>query len=485
MDTTTYESPWLVARLVAHADERCRLLMLEITAADLPLSEAEPPAHIALVLDRSGSMSGQKLAITREAAARLIRSLRPIDRVGVVIYDDEVEVLSPPAPPSESLADVVARIHPGGMTNLYGGWVRGAKMLQPGGHVVLLSDGLANVGRFTDAESLSHHASISYREYKIVTTTIGVGSDYDERLMSGMARAGGGVHYFARSVDDIMRAFSEQRWAVANRALSQVVVRFGTETHLIGDLLAGEKQNLVFPVDELPQEVSLSFTVVGTGEEVRLTIPAPSLFGNSNEVTAYYLLWQARDLLDRAGEVHHPAQAQELMSPMRNLLLQMTNHPLADEPLLANMRTILHTSYQQLQQLAAFFEPEAASVFRKRSYAFARFIEQPLYESWGIMDEDYAAAEELATARTADDRLQGYQVDPRAFQLMPPEEWIQWQMVPVRVERTYIMVLTPRRRDGFAQGELEHRLGRYVKVLPLPITPRQVEQMIRQATPQT
>ncbi|MCS6831560.1 MAG: VWA domain-containing protein [Armatimonadota bacterium] len=483
MDTTTYESPWLVARLVAHADEAQKLLMLEITAADLPLGNEEPPAQLALVLDRSGSMSGQKLAITREAAARLIRSLRPIDCVGVVIYDDEVQVLSPPAPPSEYLADVVARIQPGDTTNLYGGWVRGAKMLKPGGHVVLLSDGLANVGRYTDAETLAYHASISYREYKITTTTIGVGDDYDEQLMSGMARAGGGAHYFARSTDDIMRAFSEQRWAVANRALSQLMARVGAEMHLIGDLLAGERQNVVIPIDVLPQEISLYFTVVSSGEEVRLSIPVPSHFGVHHEVTAYHLIWQARDLLDRAGEVSYPALAQELQSPMRELLLQMTNHPLADEPLLTNMRTLLRTSYQQLQQLAASYNPAGAALFRKRSHAKARFFEKPVFGSLSAMDEDFAAAEELAASRLVDERLQHYRVDPQAFQLMSPEEWIQWKMAPVRVEHRYVMVVTPRRSDGFCQGELEQRLGRYVKVLPLPITAQQVEQMIRQATP--
>lgn len=483
MNTTTYESPWLVARLVAHADERQKLLMLEITAADLPSTDAEPPVQLALVLDRSGSMSGQKLAITREAAARLIRSLRPTDQVGVVIYDDRVEVLSPPAPPSEYLADVVARIQPGGSTNLYGGWVRGAKMLKPGGHVVLLSDGLANVGRFTDADSLSHHAGISYREYRITTTTIGVGEDYDERLMSGMARAGGGAHYFARSVEDIMRAFSNQRWAVANRALSQLIAHVGTESHLIGDMFAGEKQNIVLPVEELPREISLYFTVVSSGEEVRLTVPAPSQFGVSDEVTAHHLVWQARDLLDRAGEVHDHAVAVELLQPMRHLLLEMTNHPLADEPLLANMRTILQTSYQQLQQLAAFFDPAAASYFRKRSYAGARFVEQPMFESFSIMEEDFDVMHNLVASRVADQRVRQYRVDPRAFSLMPAEEWLQWEMAPVEVRYSYVVVLTPHWRDGFRQGEVEQRIGRRVKALPHTVTAQEVEELIRQANP--
>ncbi|GBC96909.1 hypothetical protein HRbin16_02721 [bacterium HR16] len=483
MNTTTYESPWLVARLVAHADETQKLLMLELTAADLPGTEEEPSVQLALVLDRSGSMSGQKLAITREAASRLIRSLRPVDQVGVVIYDDAVEVLSPPAPPSEYLADVVARIQSGGSTNLYGGWVRGAKMLKPGGHVVLLSDGLANVGRYTDADTLSHHAGISYRKYKITTTTIGVGQDYDERLMSGMARAGGGAHYFARSVDDIMRAFSSQRWAAANRALSQLIVRVGTESHLIGDMLAGEKQNIVIPIEELPEQVTLYFTVLSNGEEVRLTIPAPDQFGVSDEVTAHYLVWQARDLLDRAGEVHNHADAAELAEPMRVLLLQMTNHPLADEPLLANLRSILSTSYQQLQQLAAFFDPHAASYARKRSYATARFIEHPVYDNVSDMDADYDTVQHLVQHLTTDDRIGRYRVNPSAFAIMPAQEWIRWQMAPVEVYDHYVVVLTPHWRDGFRHGEVEKRIGRRVRPVPLSVTAEQVEELIRQANP--
>lgn len=478
MNTTTYESPFLSVRLVAHADSKQRLLLVELTAAELPQISEQPPLQLALVLDRSGSMSGHKLATVREAASRLIRSLRPSDRVGVVIYDDKVEVLSPPAPPSEYLADAVCRIEAGGMTNLYGGWVRGAKMLKPGGHVVLLSDGLANVGRLTDAASLSHHASITYKEYKISTSTIGVGTDYDENLMASMARAGGGNHYFARDVEDVMKAFSSERWLVANRLICQMTLHIDKQTHLVGDLIVGEKHYLVIPIEHLPSDISIYFSVEGTNEEVRLKVPAPTEFGHSDEATAQYLISQARDLLDQVSQVSQGSEAEEISKQIRTLLIQMTNHPLADEPFMKGMRSLLETTKEQMDQLAYAYNHYAASLFRKRGAALSHSIQNLCYQGFF---GDAEIQEFVDSFYLRKDSLSRYQVDPAAFAIAPPEQWIKWQMAPIQVQSNYVVVLTPRRRNGFVQAEVEAKINRYIKTLLTPITPEEVERLIRQA----
>ena len=118
------QNKYLSATLTAHADDEARLLMVELTAAEQPHESTDEPAvRLALVLDRSGSMSGAKLETTRKATAKLIRSLKAEDRVALVVYDNDVNVLTDLAAPNRQVANLVEEIFPGGTTNLYGGWV--------------------------------------------------------------------------------------------------------------------------------------------------------------------------------------------------------------------------------------------------------------------------------------------------------------------------------------------------------------------------
>lgn len=206
------------------------LLTLHADApAAAPGAAPRVPLDLALVLDRSGSMAGEPLAAARQAAAGLVRRLRPEDVVSVVAYDDEVRTVAHPATGADqaALPRAIQGIEAGGSTNLSGGWLRGRELVAgvraargagprgtPAGddgalhRVVLLTDGLANCG-ITDPAALVGLCREARRQ-GITTTTIGFGPDYDEALLRAMADAGGGNAYYVERPDQAADVFAEE-----------------------------------------------------------------------------------------------------------------------------------------------------------------------------------------------------------------------------------------------------------------------------------
>lgn len=174
------------------------------------------PANIAIVLDRSGSMAGEKLDAARGAAIDAIRRLSRDDIVSVVTYDDTVEVLVPATrlTDPESVIAKVRQIGWGNTTALFAGVSKGSEELHKFmardrvSRMVLLSDGLANVGPSSPSDLQELGTSLG-RE-GIGVTTIGLGLDYNEDLMAKLAAASNGRHYFVREPAELARAFDKE-----------------------------------------------------------------------------------------------------------------------------------------------------------------------------------------------------------------------------------------------------------------------------------
>jgi len=189
------------------------LLKLEGKA---PTPDNRIPLNLSVVLDRSGSMAGDKLAAACDAAAMLVQRLHPDDTVSVVAYDDEVTTVAEPATGASqaSLPAQVRAIQAGGSTNLSGGWLRGRELVarakREGGvnRVVLLTDGLANAG-ITEPDKLLGLCRTACGT-GITTTTIGFGADYDEKLLRGMADAGGASTWYIERPDQAGDVFAEE-----------------------------------------------------------------------------------------------------------------------------------------------------------------------------------------------------------------------------------------------------------------------------------
>ena len=193
-------------------------VMVELTAPEAPDHGDRPPLKLALVIDRSGSMAGDKLETTKACAAYLVRRMAATDELAIVAYDDQVDLVAGLAPVDvERLLPAISAIRPGGSTNLSGGWLKGLELLRGSGtaevtestrRVLLLTDGQANVG-VQDPGSLAGMA-VTARGDGVGTTTIGFGGDFAEGLLTAMSDAGGGNAHFAATPDAAPAIFAEE-----------------------------------------------------------------------------------------------------------------------------------------------------------------------------------------------------------------------------------------------------------------------------------
>jgi Ca-activated chloride channel family protein len=206
-------------------------------AFDLVARPAEvatrPPMNVAIVIDHSGSMQGEKMARARDAARGMVARLGDRDRVSLVQYDDTADLLVPATITDESgkrrLEAAINSIQDAGGTNLHDGLVLGRDQILnnlAAGHVnrvVLLSDGNANVG-VTDIPTLARLAGDA-SERGVRITTVGLGVDYNEDLMEAVAENGRGQYYYVKDAGGLDAVFAGELRAIQSTVATAAELR--------------------------------------------------------------------------------------------------------------------------------------------------------------------------------------------------------------------------------------------------------------------
>ena len=199
-----------------------------------PNTENLRNVDMVIVLDRSGSMQGKKIQDAKRAVSKLLSSLSEKDRIALVSYSNGVTkhsgLVNATGTNRNLLMSSIDRIFAGGGTNLGAGLqtgintLIGANAVGNAGKVILISDGLANQG-ITDPSSLGNMASVAVKK-EFSVTTVGVGNDFNEHLMTHIADQGTGNYYYLENPDAFADVFQKEFY------LSSVTAATGVEIHI-------------------------------------------------------------------------------------------------------------------------------------------------------------------------------------------------------------------------------------------------------------
>lgn len=205
-----------------------RLSLKSLAAAE---KRKRPPINVALVIDRSGSMSGDRLAAAKKGAHVALERLASDDIAALVSYNHEVSV-DRKADKIGSKRDAIERaideLSASGTTALYAGVKEGGEQVKAFrsdmqvNRVVLLSDGLANVGPSTPGDLAELGRALAGKGISV--STIGLGLEYNEDLMQRLAAASDGNHVFVERPSDLAEVFDREFGDALSIAARDIVI---------------------------------------------------------------------------------------------------------------------------------------------------------------------------------------------------------------------------------------------------------------------
>jgi Ca-activated chloride channel family protein len=189
--------------------------------SDFEKEKEKPSLAMMLVIDKSGSMGGEKIEMAKEAAKSAVELLGPSDKIGVVAFDGETFWITndiQPCSDKASVLDHISSIEAGGGTTMYPAMEEAYDALKKTSaklkHVIILTDGISAPGDF---EGISQ----SMAGDRITVSTVGVGEGADQNLLESIAKIGGGRNYFVEDPNTIPQIFAKETVAASKSAINE------------------------------------------------------------------------------------------------------------------------------------------------------------------------------------------------------------------------------------------------------------------------
>jgi Ca-activated chloride channel homolog len=378
---------------------------LKVSLLGQPAERAahRPAVNLCLAIDRSGSMAGEKLDQARQGAISALHRLSREDTVSVVAYDDTVDVLVPASSAAErgAIDQGIRALTPGGGTALYAGVAKCAEELRHGldpdrvNRIILLSDGQANVGPSSPAALGALGAELMADGISV--STIGLGLDYNEDLMTELALRSDGRHTFVRRPDDLTAFLDEELTSVTSVVARNADVRIRCHGG------ARPLRVLGRPADIFGETVTTTFGKVYGGREhfllVELEVPAAAATGDKPladvEVTYRDLLAARTDSQTASARARFSSDGREVARRLdRNVMgvveLAMADVAseraleLRDQGQLEAARQILNENAVRLRQKAHEYNDKRLLKTEKRQSTSAEDL-SPSPEKWNVV----------------------------------------------------------------------------------------------------
>ncbi|GAB5515826.1 MAG: VWA domain-containing protein [Rhodopirellula baltica] len=181
----------------------------------------KPSLAMMLVIDKSGSMGGQKIELAKDAAQAAVELLGPKDAIGVIAFDGDSYTVSELRSTSDrgAISDAISTIEASGGTNMYPAMADAYEALLGATaklkHVILMTDGVSSPGDF---QGVAGDMSAS----RITLSTVALGQGSSEDLLEELAQIGGGRYYFCDDPQSVPQVFAKETVEASKSAINEL-----------------------------------------------------------------------------------------------------------------------------------------------------------------------------------------------------------------------------------------------------------------------